>query len=174
MRARSARAYRRAFWVHTKNVGLVEGVVRVSGIVHNGIRLVLIATLAVGLALAATGCGMESSWSASPAFLGDKIPSGVIVSEAGAGETMEVGDEGEVVDVFGHIDFFPSDDEMENGYVERAAAITERTVCTLDGGSMEPAEFTYELLSLQDARAECNVTIKYASDEATEVSVEER
>jgi len=35
------------------------------------------------------------------AFLGEDAAPGFVVAEAGAGETMEVGDEGEVVDVLG-------------------------------------------------------------------------
>jgi len=136
-----------------------------------GIRSVL-ALLALMLTLGMVGCGTPSSWSTSPVVWGERAPSGVIVTRAAEGETMEVGDENEVVAVYGHVDFFPSDDEMENGYVERSAAITERTVCTLDGVSMEPVRFTDEVLSLQEIGDSYGITVKYLSDEATEVSLE--
>ena len=143
-----------------------------------GIRPVLVAMLAVGLALGATGCGMESSWSASPAFLGEDAAPGFVVAEAGAGETMEVGDEGEVVDVLGYLTFTSEDIEenMEGDttYTTTEVAITERTVCTLEGTSVEPAEFVYEMLSAQEVGGEYNISLNYTSsdDEATEVSVE--
>lgn len=139
-------------------------------------RLGLLLGLAGGLALAVTGCGLESSWSASPAYLGKDAAPGFFVAEAGAGETMEVGKDGKVVGVAGHITFTSEDIEEniqeETTYTTTELAITERTLCTLNGANKKPTEFVYELLALQETGGEFNVKIKYTRDgEATEVSV---
>ena len=133
---------------------------------------VVLVALLVGL----SGCGMASSWSSSPVTWQEEEDGAVYVWPAGAGETMQVGED--TVAIYGYLEFWSSDidddDFSEEMPTAEEAAITERTVCTLNGASSEPGTFVNELLSAQDARGDYKLSIKYLRGEATEVALTAR
>jgi hypothetical protein len=137
--------------------------------VFTGVAMVV---LAVGL----VGCGLASSWSASPVAWQEEESGGAYIWPAGAGDTMRVGED--TVAIYGYIEFWSSDidadDFSEEMPTAEEAAITERTACTLNGASIEPGTFVNELLSAQDARGNYKLSITYASGEATKVALEAR
>lgn len=133
-------------------------------------------TLAAGLVLmlGLAACGLESSWSVSPVAWGEEVDGGVIVTRATSGETMEVGEDDETVTVYAHIEYFDIEEDMD-GFVETdvtRVALTERTVCVLDGSTIDPKPFASELMDIQAREDRYRMKVKYLSGAATEVTLE--
>ena len=140
---------------------------------HRGIRVLAVA-LVLLLAIGVSGCGTPSSWSASPVIWGEKVGSGVIVRPAQEGETMEVGENKETAAVYAHIEFYSEEDSELTGEAEvsgKEAAVTERTVCTLNGESREPSLFGVFLNELQSIGGLYSMKIEYLSGAATKVTL---